>query len=360
MISKPTSVCYILSYYFPTYVRTHSLLSALKGIENISVSEAVNQHTGIAQYVETLYKLIRIRMRENPDYYILGFRGHEIYWLVRLITLGRPLIFDSLMSPYGALKEEKMGRTGAWISGLIFIIERTILRNCQLILTDTPNHVQYFSRTFSIQERKLLAVPVAAQEDVSAPSVTHCPFAGEDTLNVLFYGSFLPLHGVPIILEAIAELKELPLHVHFIGGTKKTLNMFNSMRKKFSLNNTSHQYWVAYDELLQNYIQLADVCLGGPFGNTPQSHRVITGKTTQCLSQGKATIIGRIDTDYPFIDRKNCLLVNQGDVQSLREALAWAVNHTSELTKIGQAGQALYRQHLSVSCISDKLNKAFS
>ena len=44
-------------------------------------------------------KLINIRIRHNPDYYILGFREHEIFWIVRLLTARKYLIFDSLISP---------------------------------------------------------------------------------------------------------------------------------------------------------------------------------------------------------------------------------------------------------------------
>ncbi|MEZ4646187.1 MAG: hypothetical protein R3E31_26280 [Chloroflexota bacterium] len=91
---KRIRVCYILSYYFPAYVRSQTIIDGLRKIPEVEVYTAVNTTTNFWRYAQTCINLLKIRIQHQPDQYILGFRGYELYWLIRLLTIGRPLIFD--------------------------------------------------------------------------------------------------------------------------------------------------------------------------------------------------------------------------------------------------------------------------
>ena len=93
----------------------------------------------------------------------------------------------------------------------------------------------------------------------------------------------------------------------------------------------------------------ADICLGGPFGNTLQAQRVITGKTFQFLRSGKPTVIGEIKEDTGFVDKQNCLLVSQGSAKSLADAINWGMANRDKLHDIGKSGRAIYDKKFSVS-----------
>ena len=113
-----------------------------------------------------------------------------------------------------------------------------------------------------------------------------------------------------------------------------------------------------FDELINTEIPNADICLGGPFGNTDQARRVITGKTSQCLALGKPLIIGEIDEKHGFVDKQDCLLVPQGNPEALVEALRWAYSHREQLALIGEQGRAIYAEKLSIKVIGNLLGKA--
>lgn len=355
-LKQPTKVCYILSYRDPQYIRASAQIRALARCSGLEVILATNSSKGVFRYPQTLWALLKAKFTEEPDLYILGFRGHEIFWLVRLLTRGKPLIFDALMSPYAALKfENKSGRIGRILAPMVRWLESDALRKSDIVLTDTQLHARFYSEEFGLAAEKIVVVPVGALE----PNREICPSAlVSSEFTVLFYGSFLPLHGVDIIVQAAGLLREYPIQFHFIGGDKKQVVNLLALCKKHDVARYTHRTWVPLDQLTQDEIPRASLCLGGPFGNTPQARRVITTKTSQCLALGKPTVIGNILEDIGFADKTNSLLVEQEKPEALAQAIRWCYEHPQELAQLGRRGQALYHEQLSVEVIATRLEHA--
>lgn len=350
-------LAYVLAYRAPQYIRTQSLLKAIGSHPAITLSIARNRSTGLRRYIQTWQALVRIRKTRAPDIYVLGFRGHEIFWPVRWLTRGKPIIFDALMSPSTALKEEdNAGRVGRVVAPLLRYLERGILRHADLILTDTALHADLYAKEFGVARARILAIPVGAMEPGASPSLT-APVEtnASSVFNVLFFGSMLPLHGIDTIVSAAAKLRDLPIRFDFIGGSAKQVKRLNNLCAVLGMTHYTHRSWVPLHELVTRDIPQAGLCLGGPFGGTPQAMRVVTGKASQCLALGKATIIGRIDEDIGLRDKDNCLLVPQADADALADVIRWGYNHRDVLQDIGERGRTLYNHRLSVDTIAKRL-----
>lgn len=347
--------CYILCYYFPEFVRTATLLQALRQIESLTLYEALNTTRGWLRYAQTLSRLLWIRLRRQPDFYILGFRGYELFWPVRLITWGKPLIFDHMMSPYDSLIHEKQRLLPrSWLARFIHWYEKGILNKADLVLTDTIMHQTYFAKLLDINPRKIFPLHVAADETIFSPCTPQIRTAPSEVLSVFFYGSFLPLHGIDVILQAASRLRGQPIAFTLVGGHKQDLRPFHALCSELDLFNVTHIPWIEYVDLPQWACQ-ADVCLGGPFGNTGQARRVITGKTFQFLALGRPTVVGLAEKNDQFINQHNCLLVPQGDPEALAASIAWAADHRQELAEIGRRGYELYQQEFSVARLREQL-----
>lgn len=355
MAERPLKVCHVVCYRDPRYVRTRNLRAALDAIDGVQVVDATNRRRGFARYVETLWKLLKVRFRDAPDVYVLGFRGHEIFPFVRLLTMGKPLIFDEFMSPSDALLTE--GKAGAFgrLAGLVLHpLEWLCLRLSARCLTDTELHREFIATRFGISRDRIDVVYVGGIDSGSQS-------AGADVdsqLHVLFYGTFLPLHGVDVLLRACKLVEDKPIRFHIIGGAGRALEEFRALLDELSPGNVVHDAWVDFAELQSRLIPSADLCLGGPFGGTPQARRVITGKTFQFLAQGKPTVIGRVDEPVPFADRQNCLLVEQANAESLAAAFEWALANRDRLPDIGLAGQRLFEDHFSTRALASQLEPA--
>lgn len=352
------NLTYVLSYRAPDYIRTETLILALRACPGLQLSIARNEQSGLRRYAQT-WRALRALPSANTGAYLLGFRGHEIFWLVRWLSRGRPLILDALMSPYAALRHE---RPGNWLrkamAALIFPFERSALKRADLVLTDTQLHAEFYARTFNLPLDHFFAVPVGAIEMEARPTDQSTVLGSDPTFHVLFYGSFLSLHGVEVILDAASKLLDLPVQFDFIGGNAAQARWLAQKCRSSGVTRFTHRRWVPFEHLLRVDIPEADLCLGGPFGGTPQALRVVTGKTSQFLSLGRPTVIGRIDEDYGFINQVNCLLTEQADADALALTIRWAFENRSSLPGIGARGRALYFQRLSSRVITERLTRA--
>jgi len=347
-MKRKIKVCYVLSYMAPNYVRTASLVQSLKFLSNVELFEARNTRKGLIRYIETFVKFVKIRFKENPDIYIIGFRGHEIYWFLRIFALKKVFIFDEMMSPADSLLNERKS-LGRVAGGLIDCVERGLLKNADYILTDTKLHKGFFHRNFGLDKDKIGVIPVGTDEQLFNLERYKDKERGEnDNFIVFFYGTFLPLHGINIIVQAAKLVEEFPIEFILVGGRGKeeALKEFRKEMKEGQMRNIEHYEWLEFKKL-PTYIKNADLCLGGPFGGTAQAKRVVTGKTYQFLAMGKPTVIGKIEEDFGFRDRKNCLLVEQRKPKELADAILWAYHNKGFLSEIGENGRKLYFKNFS-------------
>lgn len=341
-----------MSYRDPAYVRTQTIRAALASIDNCTVFDATNRRRGLLRYFETLAKVAAIRWRHNPHVYVLGFRGHELFWFVRILTMGKALVFDEFMSPSEALiAEKKAGFVGQLAGTLLYPFEWLCLKFSRRVITDTASHQQFISARFGIAKHRIDVVYVGAIPTNSDAAVVTKP----GPLTVLFYGTFLPLHGMDVLLHACKLVENEEIEFRIIGGAGKSLQRFQRLRRELQLKNIRHDSWVEFDHLQSVEIPRADLCLGGPFGGTPQARRVITGKTFQCLSQGKPTIIGQIEEDAGFRNERNCLLVEQANPDSLAQVFRWALANRDHLSDIGQRGRQLFAERFSSAALGRQL-----
>jgi glycosyltransferase involved in cell wall biosynthesis len=109
----------------------------------------------------------------------------------------------------------------------------------------------------------------------------------ENFLSVLFYGQFIPLHGIGTIIKAAQLLEHEYIQWMIIGKGQEE----SRVRELVDLHPLEHLNWipwVPYRELVY-WIDHADVCLG-IFGDSDKASRVIPNKVFQIIAMGKPLI----------------------------------------------------------------------
>lgn len=288
------------------------------------------------------------------DLVVVGFYGHLLMLLVSRLSR-RPILFDAFLSTYDTLcfdrnvcaPDSPPGRLAFWL-------DRTTSSRADRVLLDTDLHADYFQTTFGIPRERLRALPVGCNESVFYPrSVTK----GDNTTRVLFYTTYLPLHGVLTVIHAASQVRAERRLCFTLLGAGPELAEARRLAKALRADNVIFAPPVPLTSL-PDHIAAADIVLGGHFGTSAKANRVIPGKLYQILALGRPLIAG----DTPA----NRTLLTEGVQARLcppanPEALAAAVlelHHDPERrVHLGMAARAHYLQHCSEAVITAQLGK---
>ncbi len=356
-------VCYLLCYKAPDYTRTAALLAALEHSAEHSESgfildRLINRRRGLLRYPEMLYRLISYRLKHKPDVWVLGFRGHESFLFFYPFLFGQRIVFDEFIILESWLQEsESRRKTPQFIVAMLRRYMRWLIKRCQFVLEDSKAHARLAHSLYGGEAEKFLPVPVGAEEAMFYPRQQS---SASERLRVFFYGTMLPLHGLDIILGAAKQLMGShadAFSFSFVGG-KGNAESLAAMKQFLSNVEDSefikHLEWADYAALPQ-MIAEADVCLGGPFGDTQQSTAVVTGKTYQFLAMAKPVILSPLEEADYFVDGDNVIVCQRGSVQALVNSLLWCLEHRDNLEDIGVKGRELFDQRFSSKQIADLL-----
>lgn len=327
----------------PDYIRALVLRLGVIALPNWDVSIVKNSQSGLLRYLEVAYKILKIRLKENPDVFLLTFRGYEMLPWLLLVATGKRVIFDEFINAFEwAAYEHKLFSPISIFGKLFNSLYGFLLRRCDAILSDTEAHADISSKLSLVPRDRYLSVPVGTDETLFIPSERKSKIVFFD---VFFYGNILPLHGIDIIIAAALKLKsEFNIRFTFVGGKAEHQSAIEKATSAGA--NIIYIKYVPFIEL-PNCIHDASLCLGGPFGDTFQSQYVVTGKTYQFLAAGVPTVIGASQASGLFKDKENSLVVPQGDSHALAKAILWAQQHPESLMAIGAAGRKLYETAFS-------------
>ncbi|MCH9681010.1 MAG: glycosyltransferase [Deltaproteobacteria bacterium] len=166
-----------------------------------------------------------------------------------------------------------------------------------------------------------------------------------DAFVVGYSGSFKPWHGVDVLVEAAARLRDRPVRYLMVGDgpLRATLEQCIEalgLRSKFVFTGS-----VPYDRV-PRILAAADVCVA-PF--VPERHGPSRAKgfildplkVFEYLAQAKPTITIRApNIEALFDDREHLRLVTPGDPTALADAIAEAMDDPEATRAAAQAGHA--------------------
>lgn len=294
------------------------------------------------------YSLLILKYFKVGDYDVLmvGYPGQVDVYLARFLAniKIKPLVWDVFMSLYLVAKERNLDQSKHSSIKLIRKIEAGALKKPDLLIQDTAEYVKWFEKEYGILPDRFRLIPTGADDRIFQPLP---PSQNSDGLfHVLYYGTFIPNHGVSLIVEAAKLLKdEKQIVFDLIGGgpERKAAQEF----VKFNgLENVHFYDWMDQESLIQ-WISKSDVCLGA-FGDTPQSLMTVQNKIYECMAMGKAIITGRSPAAQEnFVDGYHILLVDR-NYSAIANGLSYLYQNLKQKINIAEAGRSLFLSKFSM------------
>jgi glycosyltransferase involved in cell wall biosynthesis len=266
---------------------------------------------------------------------------------------GVPLVFDPLISAYDKQVDER-GKLapGSREAERLLARERAQFGRADRVLADTPVHAEYFADTLGVARERLAVVYVGAEESRFRPAPATEPLTGR-TLEALFFGSFIPLQGPQVVVEAARRYQGPPVQWTLLGQGPLRAACESAAQ---GLPNVRFEDWRPYAEIPAR-IHRADILLG-IFGTTPKAGRVIPNKVYQSLACGRP-VVTRTSAAYPEALRhaadSGLVWTGAGDAQALADAVAGLAAHPERLGALGEAAALASRRYFSNEILKGQL-----
>jgi len=257
---------------------------------------------------------------------------------------GKACVFDPLVSRYDTRVHDRGDAPDhglqAWHNRNL---DRVAMSLPDLVLADTREHAAYYRREAAAPDTTIRVLEVGYDDGMFRPAPPPAPGA---EFRVLFYGSYLPLHGVDVIVEAAERLRDDDgIHFELIGGGQTFAEVERRVRDgRLGRVNLVPRTPAAE---LPARIAGASLCLG-VFGRSAKARRVIPNKVYQCMGLERAVVTA----DTPavrgvFQDGVEVVLVPAGDAGALARTIAALARDPARLGRIARAARARVQRDFS-------------
>ena len=291
----------------------------------------------IASFIALTWKFMR---SPRVDAVIVGHPGYfhiHLAWFLRFLFQRRAvLVYDVFIPLYEMLIEDRgLLKSDSLFARLIHRFERSCCRYADLCLIDTEEHCRYLIEEYGLSPERVSRIFVGSTIDQQFESprvISH------ETFRVLFVGTYIPLHGVDVILEAARHLAGDPDISFSLVGSGQLRERMESLAQKWGLSNVVFQDWIP-TEHLGAFIRSFDLSLG-IFGITPKTARVIPSKIYDICAAG----VPFITADTPavrevFKHGENAYLIPAGNPEALAEAIRYLKANRNLRDKIAEGAR---------------------
>ena len=263
------------------------------------------------------------------------------------------LIIDPLISFWDKRTYEKESTLSQKKSDLLKKKESILFNKADFILADTNLHANLFQNELCVDKNKIFIVYVGAEDSLfnDLPSKKNT----KKKFEILFYGSFLPLHGSEVIVKAAKFFTKNNNVKWTMLGSGPDLDKCKILAK--DLPNIFFEEKIEYKELALR-IKEADLLLG-IFGNSNKAGNVIPNKVFQSLASGK-TVITRKSNAYPkqLSNLNNGIIfIQPNDPEALYNTVLKITNDKRFLRKSNAQAKIIYDNYFSGKVIREQLRK---
>ena len=202
-----------------------------------------------------------------------------------------------------------------------------------------------------MEENRFIAIPLGVDENNFYPRLCQEPSQRFEVLN---YSSYIPLHGLEVIIDC-AKILEREKDIHFtLIGKGQLYPRIRERAQKLGLENVEFIEWLSHQELVERAVK-ADVLLG-IFGTTEKALRVIPYKVYEALALSKPVITEDSPASRELLeDGKHCLLSPPGNPQALAEKILLLKSNPELRERIAQEGHKLFLEKCSWEKIGERI-----
>ena len=339
----------------PTISRNRFHRQLLK--ESFDYTECISEGKTYASRIPSILSRLPFKML-GKDFYFVSYMGHFLVIFMRLFTR-KPIVFDFYLSIYDMMcNDRKVYRPDSFLGKLTYWIEKRSLEKADYVIVDTNKLIESLSNMYGVSPDKFVRVPLTInEENVVKKEVERY----KKEFTVLYVGSYIPLHGTEVIMEAARILQEQNEELFFLMiGQGPDHAKCKALAEKYHLKNIEFKGFMTLEEL-NYYYNAADINLG-LFSTGERANSVVLNKTNDSFRVGKPHLT--LETDAmkeAFSDNEDIFYTKNNSPATLANRIVEIKNDKLLLEKVGENALKSYDDKLSNAKAAQIMNeKIFS
>ncbi|CAM4065901.1 glycosyltransferase [Shewanella aquimarina] len=305
-------------------VQVHS--HVWRGVEDKSQITSWNKKLKVLWHLLLAYPILIVKYWRTPKHKhivvpYLGLLDVIVLWPWSKLRNAK-IHWDVFLSLYDTVvNDRKIISKHHPLAKLLYRIELLASKLATSCFLDTPAHAEYFGSIYKLTHKKISWVPVGVEAD-NFHRNSALPKIDLNNIKVLFYGQFIPLHGLDTIVNAAKLDLDNDKRINWlIVGKGQLSKQIDDRIAQENISSIRRLEWVDYKKL-NNLLQSCDICLG-IFGTSNKAKSVIPNKIYQIMAAGKPFVSARTAGLKPLCLEKNIAvrLVREGSHKELLDGI---------------------------------------
>jgi len=311
--------------------------------ERFEYDTCISQGKSYATRIPSILARLPFKMF-HKDVYFVAYMGHFLVPLMRFVTQ-KPIIYDFYLSLYDVMcHDRKLYKPESLLGRFTYWLEKKSLQDATTIIVDTQKLIDTLSEEYSIDKEKFVRVPLTINEEHVYPQeVTRY----KEHFTVLYVGSYIPLHGTEVIIEAAKILQEKNEAISLLMiGQGPDLEKCQKLAKNYGLNNIEFKGFMPLADL-NHYYNACDINLG-LFNDGERANAVVLNKTNDAFRVGKPHLTLKTDAmKESFSDNKDIFYVKDTKPETLANRIITLKNNPALVKEVGKNALLAYDTKLS-------------
>ena len=290
----------------------------------------------------------------GKDVYFVGYMGHFLVLYLRLFTK-KPIVFDFYLSIFDMMcNDRQVYKPDSLLGRLTYWIEQKSLEKADFIIVDTHKLIDTLAKEYSIPKEKFVRVPLTINEENVKPQNVE---RYKPQFTVLYVGSYIPLHGTEVIIEAAKILQEQGDDTFFLMiGKGPDLEKCQTLAASYKLNNIEFKGFMSLEEL-NYYYNAADINLG-LFSVGERANSVVLNKTNDSFRVGKPHLTLKTDAmQEAFTDNEDIFFTEDNRPETLAARILEIKRNPTLMKQVEEHALASYDKKLSNTKAKEIMDK---
>jgi glycosyltransferase involved in cell wall biosynthesis len=237
-----------------------------------------------------------------------------------------------------------------WFVGVLRLFERWSIGFAHLVLTPNIAFKNLFVSRSTSREAKVQIVMNSPQEKFFNPDrlgAATPKSADKAGFRIMHHGSIVHRHGIDLLVEAVARVREqIPgVQLDIYGGKTTFVDTVLTRARELNISDIVHYHGPKTQGEIAELIRECDL------GIVPNRHSVFTEinfptRLFEYLSMHRPVIAPSTQGIRDYFSDSQMLYFKPENVEDLAERILWVARHPQETAEVIHAGIDVYRRHL--------------